>query len=138
MISYNYECDFHLQNESKYSGWIAETLEAESKKQGEIAYIFCDDEYLYKINQQYLNHDTYTDIISFDYTLGNEVSGDIFISIDRVIENADTFGVSVQEELRRVMIHGILHYCGYSDKSPSDAQRMRELEEFYMQRFTES
>jgi probable rRNA maturation factor len=129
MISFNYETDFELPNEAEYESWIQRIIESESKKEGEISYIFCDDEYLLQINIQYLDHDTLTDIISFDYTLGNEIGGDIFISIERVKENAADFNVSFDEELKRVMAHGVLHYCGYKDKSDTDEQLMRQKEE---------
>ena len=99
------------------------------KKEGDINYIFCDDEYLLEINQQYLDHDTLTDIISFDYCVGNELHGDIFISVERVRENALDFDVKFEEELLRVMAHGVLHYCGYKDKSEEDEKLMRQKEE---------
>jgi rRNA maturation RNase YbeY len=129
MISYNYEIEFELSNEESFSKWISAIIESESKKEGEINYIFCDDEYLLEINQQYLDHDTLTDIISFDYSVGNELHGDIFISVERVRENAVDFNVSFDEELKRVMAHGVLHYCGYKDKSESDEQLMRSKED---------
>ncbi|PHK27105.1 rRNA maturation factor, partial [Nostoc linckia z16] len=99
------------------------------KTEGEVNYIFCDDEYLLQKNIEFLDHDTLTDIISFDYTMGNLISGDIFISIERVADNAKDFNVPFEEELRRVMAHGILHYCGYKDKSEQDETIMREKEE---------
>jgi rRNA maturation RNase YbeY len=129
MISYNYEIDFQVPNEDLYSNWITSVIESEGKQCGEVSYIFCDDEYLLEINQQYLDHDTFTDIISFDYSEGSLVSGDIFISVDRVQDNAIDFNVSFEEELRRVMIHGVLHYCGYKDKSESDEIAMRSKED---------
>lgn len=129
MISFNYEIDYEISEETIYTNWISSVLISENKSEGEINYIFCDDEYLVEINQQYLNHDTLTDIISFDYSLGNEIHGDIYISIERVRENADEFKVSFEEELKRVMIHGILHYCGYKDKSESDEFLMRSKED---------
>jgi probable rRNA maturation factor len=129
MITFNYETDFQLDNEKKYEDWIAQVIESENKEEGEINYIFCDDDYLYEINVQYLQHETLTDIISFDYTLGDLISGDIFISIERVKDNAQDFGVSFEEELRRVMAHGVLHYCGYKDKTESDENVMRYKEE---------
>lgn len=128
MISYNYEIDFELADEAKVSEWLSRVIVSENKKEGDINYIFCDDDYLVEINQQYLDHDTLTDIISFDYSVGNELHGDVFISIQRVRENADDFNVSFEEELLRVMVHGVLHYCGYKDKSVSDEQLMREKE----------
>ncbi len=129
MISFNYETEFELNNEAIYSSWISKVIVSENKKEGEINYVFCDDEYLLKLNIEYLNHDTLTDIISFDYSLGNELNGDIFISIERVKENANDFEVSFEEELKRVLVHGILHYCGFKDKSPEDEAQMRSKEE---------
>lgn len=129
MISFNYETEFELNNEAIYSSWISKVIVSENKKEGEINYIFCDDEYLLKLNIEYLNHDTLTDIISFDYSVGNELNGDIFISIERVKENANDFEVSFEEELKRVLVHGILHYCGFKDKSPEDEAQMRSKEE---------
>ena len=129
MISFNYESDFSLEQEEVYASWIETIVESENKILGEISYIFCDDEYLHTINMQYLNHDTLTDIISFDYTEGDIISGDIFVSIERVVDNANDFKVPFDEELKRVLAHGILHYCGYKDKSESDALLMRAKEE---------
>lgn len=129
MISYTYELPFKLDNEEAYSNWISAVIVSEDKQEGELNYIFCSDDYLLNINVQYLNHDTLTDIISFDYSVGNLLQGDIFISIDRVNENAIDFNVPFEEELKRVMIHGILHYCGYKDKAPKDEALMRSKEE---------
>ena len=129
MISFNYESDFSLEQEDVYASWIETIVESENKILGEISYIFCDDEYLHSINMQYLNHDTLTDIISFDYTEGDIISGDIFVSIERVEDNAKDFNVSFDEELKRVLAHGVLHYCGYKDKSEKDALLMRSKEE---------
>lgn len=129
MISFNYELDFTLVDEDKCTSWIEAILESEGFIEGEINYIFCTDEYLHKINVDYLDHDTYTDIISFDYTEGKIISGDIFISIDRVKENALELGVLFSDELLRVMSHGILHYCGYLDKSEAEELLMRSKED---------
>lgn len=129
MISFNYELDFTLVDEYKYSSWIGAILESEGFIEGEINYIFCTDEYLHKINVDYLDHDTYTDIISFDYTDGKIISGDIFISIDRVRDNALDLGVLFSNELLRVMSHGILHYCGYLDKTDEEERTMRSKED---------
>jgi rRNA maturation RNase YbeY len=129
MISFNYELDFSLEDEALFSDWISRVISSEEKNEGEINYIFCDDEYLLEINKQYLDHDYYTDIISFDYSIGNELHGDIFVSIDRVKENAEEFGVSFQDELKRVIIHGVLHYCGYKDKSEEEELLMRSKED---------
>jgi len=129
MISFNAEIDFQLDNELHYSNWISRVILSENKKEGDINYIFCDDEFILEINKQYLNHDYYTDIISFDYSVGNELHGDIFISVERVQENAEDFKVSFDEELKRVIIHGILHYCGYKDKSEKEEAVMRNKED---------
>ena len=135
MISFNYETDFELENEAQYEDWISRIIESEGFDEGEINYIFCDDDYLHKINVEYLDHDTLTDIISFDYTVGNLIQGDIFVSIERVQDNAKDFYVSFEEELKRVLSHGVLHYCGYKDKSPKDEALMRSKEEEKMQMF---
>ena len=138
MISFNFETDFELKNEAELTDWIKKTISNESCEVGEINYIFCDDDYLHKINVEYLNHDTFTDIISFDYSVGKELHGDVFISIDRVKENAEEFEVSFTDELHRVMIHGILHYCGYKDKTDEEAKLMRSKEDFYLNTRTEN
>ena len=135
MISFNYETDFELENEAQYEDWISRIIESEGFDEGEINYIFCDDEYLHKINVEYLDHDTLTDIISFDYTVGNLIQGDIFVSVERVQDNANDLNVSFGEELKRVLSHGVLHYCGYKDKSPEDEALMRSKEEEKMQMF---
>ena len=125
MISFNYETEFELPNESAIERWISQVIASELKREGEISYVFCDDDYLLELNQQYLQHDTLTDIISFDYTVGSELNGDIFISVERVRENAEIFNQTFDNEILRVMIHGVLHYCGYKDKSTADEQQMR-------------
>jgi probable rRNA maturation factor len=129
MISFNYELEFELDNEDQFSSWISNVILSENKKEGDINYIFCDDDYILEINKQYLDHDYYTDIISFDYSVGNELHGDIFVSIDRVRENAVDFNVTFDEELKRVIIHGILHYVGYKDKTEEDEVLMRQKED---------
>lgn len=135
MISFNYETDFKLDNEAQYEDWISRIIESEGFDEGEINYIFCDDDYLHKINVEYLDHDTLTDIISFDYTVGNVLQGDIFVSVERVKDNANDFSVPFDDELKRVLSHGVLHYCGYKDKSPKDEALMRSKEEEKMQMF---
>ncbi|MFV8334880.1 rRNA maturation RNase YbeY [Flavobacterium sp. RSP29] len=129
MINFNYETDFNLDNEEAVAAWLGNVITSENKKEGEINYIFCDDEYLHKINVEYLDHDTLTDIISFDYSMGNELHGDIFVSIERVKDNATDFNVSFEEELKRVLVHGILHYCGYKDKGEVEELLMRSKED---------
>ena len=135
MIYFNYENDFVLENEEVISSWLEDVILSEDKKLGEINYIFCDDEYLHKINLEYLSHDTLTDIISFDYSMGNELHGDIFVSIERVTENAVDFKTDFNEELKRVLVHGVLHYCGYKDKSEQEEVIMRSKEDEKIQMF---
>jgi probable rRNA maturation factor len=135
MISFNYETEFEIKNESEYSSWISNIILSEGKTEGEINYIFCNDDYLLDLNQKHLNHDTLTDIISFDYSVGNEIHGDVFISIERVQENALDFNVSFSEELNRVIAHGILHYCGYKDKTKEDEETMRKKEDEKLKMF---
>ena len=129
MITFNSETSFTLKNQKKLVKWIGDVISSEGFQVGEINYIFCDDSYLNKINQEFLNHDAFTDIISFDYTLGKEVGGDIFISIERVLENAEKFNEVFENELHRVMIHGILHFIGYKDKTKKDKTLMRTKED---------
>jgi len=112
------EVDLPFLQKQKINRWIKETAAEYGKKTGEIAYIFCSDERILEVNKQYLNHDYYTDIITFDYTEGHIISGDIFISIETVKSNAEEFGVTFEQELQRILIHGILHLCGQDDKSP--------------------
>ncbi|TSE05125.1 MULTISPECIES: rRNA maturation RNase YbeY [Aquimarina] len=128
MINFFYETDFKLNYQETLSLWIGQVISSENKSEGEINFILCDDEYLLKINQDFLNHDTYTDIISFDNRMGNQLNGDIFVSVERVKENAVDFGVSFDEEMRRVLIHGVLHFCGYKDKTEEEKAVMRQKE----------
>jgi len=128
MINFNYETEFLLENEEALSNWISNVITSENKKEGEINYIFCDDDYLHKINVEHLGHDTLTDIISFDYSIGNELHGDVFVSVERVKDNAVDFNVSFDEELKRVLIHGVLHLCGYKDKTKSEKEKIRKKE----------
>lgn len=132
MINFNYETSFKLNNEDVLKSWISGAISDEGYKLGDINYIFCDDVYLHKLNVEFLNHDTLTDIISFDYKVGKILHGDIFISIDRVEDNANDFNVPYQQELYRVIIHGVLHFCGYNDKTEIDAQTMRAKENHYL------
>lgn len=129
MITFDYETDFNLpKSETDFANWIEKIIVSENKELGEINYIFCNDDYLHKINVEYLDHDTLTDIITFDYTEENIISGDILISTERVEDNANDFNVSFQEELLRVMAHGILHLCGYKDKTDEESNFMRQKE----------
>lgn len=136
MIDYTYETDFELINTEKYSNWIEETILNEGFEVGDINYIFCDDEYLHKLNVEFLDHDTLTDVISFDYVMGKLISGDIFISVERVKDNAKDLVTEFNEEVKRVMIHGILHYCGYKDKEEKDIKMMRSKEDYYLTEFS--
>lgn len=135
MINFNYETEFQLDNELAISNWITDVIANEGCSLMEINYIFCDDDYLHKINVEFLNHDDLTDIISFDYSVGKNIQGDIFISIERVADNAKDFNVSFADELKRVLVHGVLHYCGYKDKSEAEAINMRIKENHYMSMF---
>lgn len=128
MIEFNYETDFNLTNETLLKDWINDIATSEDFEIGEINYIFCDDAYLHKLNVEFLNHDTLTDIISFDNSLGKLLNGDIFISVSRVKENAKDYKVSFDNELHRVMIHGVLHYMGYKDKTELEKKEMRNRE----------
>ncbi|WP_372754062.1 rRNA maturation RNase YbeY [Mariniflexile sp.] len=132
MINFNYETDFLLAAEASISKWITEVIATEGCTLEEVNYIFCDDEYLHKINVEFLQHDDLTDVISFDYCVGKHIQGDIFISVERVADNAKDFNVSFNDELCRVLVHGVLHYCGYKDKTESDAKLMRAKEDFYL------
>lgn len=132
MITFHSESDFNLTDQNKLSKWIEFCIHHENKLLGEVAYVFCDDDYLLKINSKHLGHNTLTDIISFDYGVDNIVSGDIYISTDRVADNAKDLGVLFRDELHRVMIHGVLHYCGYKDKTGSDKKVMRSKEDYYL------
>lgn len=129
MINFYSETDYELKKAKNISDWISGIIISEGYEEGEISYIFCDDEYLHKINVEFLGHDTLTDIISFDNRLGKLLNGDIYISIERVRANAITYTTNFETELHRVMIHGILHYCGYKDKTKEEILLMRSKEE---------
>ncbi len=123
------DVEFELENEEKITEWLVKTIEQEDKSLRLLNFIFCSDHYMLDINQQYLQHDTLTDIITFPYAEPPLVEGDIFISIERVKENAKKFDVSFEQELRRVMAHGVLHLCGYLDKKPKEQALMRSKED---------
>ena len=118
-----------------FSLWLTEVAQIEGKSTGEITVIFCSDEHLLTMNQRYLDHDYYTDIITFDYSEEDEISGDLFISIDRVYDNADANGVVRENELKRVCVHGVLHLCGFGDKSDDEAKVMRLKEDYYLDKY---
>jgi rRNA maturation RNase YbeY len=118
-----------------FSFWLDNAVSEEGKTTGEITVIFCSDEHLLDMNRQYLDHDYYTDIITFDYTEGSIVSGDLFISVDRVYENAQGLDFDRAIELRRVCVHGVLHLCGYGDKSGPEVRLMRDKEDYYLGKY---
>lgn len=128
MILFYSETNFQLKQKRVYKKWLSAVAEAEGFRVGDLNYIFCDDAYLLELNQKYLNHDTLTDIITFDYVEGLLLSGDIFISVERVRENASIFCVPFENELLRVLSHGVLHLCGYKDKTDKEAALMRQKE----------
>ena len=127
------DIDFKVKNNRKLKQWIKNSALAEGFKIVELNYIFCSDEYLHKINLEYLDHDTFTDIITFDNSeTKGKIDGDIFVSVERIIENANIFKVSFEHELARVLIHGIMHLCGYKDKTTEQEQQMRSKENQYL------
>ena len=134
MIQFFYE-NIAKSVSTDYTKWLEDIILSEQKKLGDINYIFCDDEYLLKINQDYLQHDYYTDIITFDSVKGKTINGEIFVSLQRISDNASTLSKNYEEELRRVLAHGILHLCGYKDKSEEEEQEMRRKEDFYISRY---
>ncbi len=129
MIDFHFESELKLKDLTKFSDWVSRIIESEGFQLGQIDYIFCADDYLLRVNQEYLNHDTFTDIITFDYSDERTLSGDIFISSDRVSENARTYDVTFENELLRVMSHGVLHLMGYGDKTENEQSVMRTKEE---------
>lgn len=135
MIQFFYENLPETVN-TDYKTWLEDIILSEDKKLGEINYIFCDDEYLLKVNQDYLQHDYYTDIITFDYVKGRTISGEIFVSLQRISDNASTLSKDYEEELRRVLAHGVLHLSGYKDKSEEEQQLMRSKEDFYLAKYS--
>lgn len=132
MIEFNSIDTFEVSNPEVMRSWIQSVVQAEGYTLGEVNFIFSSDSYLHDLNKRFLNHDTLTDVISFDYTSGKIVSGDIYISIDRVKDNAVEYGVTFDNELARVMVHGVLHYCGYKDKDSEEAKEMRAKENVYL------
>lgn len=131
MISFNTqpELEFSLNHANDLKNWITQCIHSYSFELGDIDFVFCTDSYLHNINVEFLNHNTLTDIISFDYKVGNQLHGEIYISIPRVEENANDFKVSFEDELHRVIIHGILHFCGLKDKSKEEEIEMRTAED---------
>ena len=131
-ISFQSVGTFSLKTEDAVTKCIKALAKQELREIGDIIFVFCDDNYLHKINLEFLDHDTYTDIITFDYSAGNEVVSEIYISADRVAENAKKYNQTFENEIHRVMIHGVLHLCGYKDKLAEDKQIMRDKENHYL------
>lgn len=124
-----------LPNKALFRQWITETALSHGKTVGELAFVFCSDQYLLEMNKQYLDHDYFTDIITFDYTDGELIAGDIFISVDRVEDNACKNLVDKKVEMQRVVIHGVLHLCGYKDKKKEESENMRKLEDLALSKY---
>jgi rRNA maturation RNase YbeY len=132
MIEFSFQKELDLQKQYNITSWLSVVIENESYNEGDINYVFCSDEYLLEINIKHLNHSTLTDIITFNYNLGKQINTEIYISIDRVKENAESFNNTFTDELHRVIIHGILHLCGYKDKTQEEKSLMREKEDYYL------
>ena len=136
MISFHCKhSQYRPANKSRITEWLNKSVQHQKKSIGNISIVFCSDEHLLQINKQYLNHNYFTDIITFDYSTNNVISGDLFVSIDRLRDNAANLEINLQLEVRRVLVHGVLHLCGYNDKSPADKKLMTAKEDFYLARF---
>ena len=133
MISFSAETQFEFLEAKTTSVWLSSIISQESHREGELSFVFCNDNFLHKLNVEFLNHDTLTDVISFDYSVGKEVHGEVFISVERVRENATEFNQTFEAELFRVMAHGVLHFCGYKDKTEAESFMMRNKEDFYLE-----
>ena len=136
MIKYFSSTDFELPGQSKITSWLVQAIKKEGYSLQDLAFNFCSDEGLLKINQEFLGHDTLTDVITFDYSEDKKISGEVFISIDRVRDNASEFTQDFEVEIRRVMVHGVLHLCGHKDKSSKDKEAMSDMENFYLDSFS--
>ena len=136
MISFHCK-DFQYRpaNKSRIAEWLNKSVHHQKKFIGNISIVFCSDEYLLQINKQYLNHNYFTDIITFDYSTDRKVSGDLFVSVDRLRDNSKQLEITLQLEVRRVLVHGVLHLCGYNDKSTADKKLMTAKEDFYLARY---
>ena len=132
MIQFFFENIDKITIDSTLAAWLEDIILTEGKKPGDINYIFCDDEYLLQVNKEYLLHDYYTDIITFDYVKGKTISGDIFVSLPRIFDNAETLSKDFDSEFFRVLAHGILHLCGYKDKTDEEISEMRNKEDYYL------
>ncbi len=129
MIEFFFEEEFELLHQEEIKDWIADVIVSEERSVGDISFIFCDDKYLHDMNIRFLGHDTLTDIISFGNVLGKEVGGEIYISVERVEDNAKEYRETFEDELHRVIIHGVLHFCGYKDKTNDEKEEMRSRED---------
>ena len=134
MIEFFSQLTFELSNEQEVSEWLNKTADSLNYEIGDLTYVFCTDEHLHKINLEFLAHDTYTDIITFNYNLHRQVNGEVYISVDRVRENASTYKQRFQDELHRVMVHGLLHLCGLNDKEEEEIIAMRKAEDQALER----
>lgn len=132
MIQFFFEKVENIALGDNTTDWLKNIIITEQKKVGKITYVFCTDEALLKVNKEFLQHDYYTDVITFDYVKGKTISADIFVSLPRISENAETLNKSFNIELHRVLAHGILHLCGYNDKTDEEIQQMRQKEDFYL------
>lgn len=132
MIQFFFEDIDKIEIEANLSNRLEDIILSEGKKPGEINYIFCDDEYLLQVNREYLKHDYYTDVITFDYVKGKTISGDIFVSLPRIFDNAQTLSKDFESEFFRVLAHGLLHLCGYKDKTDEEIAEMRSKEDYYL------
>jgi probable rRNA maturation factor len=138
MIAFEYLKTEDIAEINQNKKWLNQVISNEAKKEGDITYIFCDDDYLLEKNIRFLNHNTLTDVITFDYCEEKSVSGDIFISIERVKENSEIFKVDFLTELNRVMVHGLLHLLGYKDKTEKESNLMRKKENYYLSKYGKS
>jgi rRNA maturation RNase YbeY len=132
IIYFAEDVSFPKLKKRKTSGWIKKVIISEGKSVGEISFIFCSDNYILEVNKKYLNHDYYTDIITFDYVECDKINGDIFISTDRVRDNANAFSKTFNNEMNRILIHGVLHLLGYKDKNRKDKSLMTKMEDIYL------
>lgn len=132
MIQFFFEDIDKIEIEANLRNRLEDIILSEGKKPGEINYIFCDDEYLLQVNREYLKHDYYTDVITFDYVKGKTISGDIFVSLPRIFDNAETLSKDFESEFFRVLAHGVLHLCGYKDKTDEEIAEMRSKEDYYL------